>query len=778
MQKAPGAACDACPLRDSVLVHPRGVAGSITLLLIGEGPGRDECRLGRVFVGKTGRYLQRVLDAYGVRKIWLTNAVLCGYENFDPSEVDAVKEAAAQCCRARLIAEIKARQPKAVLTMGALATNIVLGEGAGITRRRGKSQYLQELQVRVVPTVHPAYVLRKPSAYPDFAVDLQKAMNYAMGTIDTRPRKAPPAKVTVDVDEAFRAANASRYTILDLETSGFKPHRHGILCVVLGTEQGVFVLPRMVVYSDAFKRQLANCKTKWVGHGSKFDRSFLKHHLGVTINFTFDSQLGHYILDERPGHDLKELCMRYFEVPDWEANIREHLDHPKTDSYALLPKKVLYKYAAYDGYYTRLLTDHLVEQLRKYPKLAKLVRTLLVPAANALSDVELYGARVDREAVARVDRWLTSETFKLEKELESLGGMRINPRSHKQVAVLLFDELGLPQIRGRHADKHVLAALKDKHPVVPVLRRCRRATKMHGTYVQGLIKRLSPDGRVRSNFLIFGTVTGRLSSRDPNLQNIPSDPDDPLSMMIRNFYIASPGMSLLYLDFRQMELTCLALQSEDRYLVTAYREDRDLHDETAKEIFGPNFTPRERWFAKSVNFGLPYGRRARGLARDTNLPGMSMKQAEVYIKRHFQRMPQALSWTEGIRQLVHTQGFVESVTGRRRRFPMRDKSNFAAIAHMEREAINFTCQSLASDITLTSLINIHRELAGRAHIILTVHDSILLECLETDVQEVAREASRIMVKTARGIAGDLVPFRVDAEVGQSWGAMHPLEMPA
>lgn len=772
MEKVPLAHCDKCPLKTFALVFPRGPAGTAPIVFVGEAPGRDEVRLQKVFIGRSGELLRRCLDAYQLASVaWITNACLCYVPDV------SMKEEASACCRDRLIAEIKAKAPKIVVPLGNIPTHALLGGAVtGISVRRGKIVESAELGTKVLPTYHPAAILRSADLYPDFTADLQKASREVSGEAEAEAKaeERPAAEATMDFAKAFAAAERSPYAILDLETSGFRYVQDKILCVVVGTMEGIFVIQQEVIYTPEFAQALQACKVKWVGHGSKFDRAFLKAQLGVDVIFSFDTQLAHYALDERDTNDLKLICARLFDAPDWEGDITKYLTKPKTDSYALLPKGVLYKYAAYDGWYTRRLTDLMVKRLGKAPAQARLVKELLVPGANALADVEVRGVRIDLARADTVARKWNTELVEIETDVERIVGYKMNLASPRQVATYLFDILGLPQTDGRSTDKDVLAVLATKfdQPVLKLLVKYRHLAKLLGTYIEGAQERVDPNSRLHTNFLLFSTVTGRLSSRDPNLQNLPSDEDDPYGSEIRNLYIASEGMSLAYLDFSQAELRVLATLSEDPWLVNVYQGNRDLHNETAAELFGPNYTSRQRFFAKTVNFGLPYGRTARALAKDVNLPGLSQQLAEEFITRYFERIPGVVQWTSGIKKLVRAQGYVESKTGRRRRFPLRTDD---IILEVERQAVNFMCQSGASDTTLKSLIAIHKELAGRAHVLLTVHDSILLEAPTERIEEVAREGLAIMARTGNEIWGSLVPFKASAEVGDRWGSLAKLK---
>lgn len=249
MSKVALANCDVCPLKANPLVPPRGPSGDAAIVLIGEAPGRDEVRLGKVFIGRSGQLLQRCLDAHQLTDVWITNACLCFVDDVND------KEAASYCCKPRLIAEIRSKHPKVVVPMGNIPTNVLLGGGlTGITAKRGKVVVSVELGTQVLPTFHPAAILRRADTYPDFASDLQKAVAISTGaTVQVGSPKdvMPPAEATADFARAFASAEKGTYTILDLETSGYSYVENKILCVVLGTEEGIFVITPDAVYDPA-----------------------------------------------------------------------------------------------------------------------------------------------------------------------------------------------------------------------------------------------------------------------------------------------------------------------------------------------------------------------------------------------------------------------------------------------------------------------------------------------------------------------------------------------
>ena len=785
--------CDTCPLKGKRQIPGRSAQQGVKVeqarvVFVGEGPGYQETTTGSCFVGPSGQLLQRVLDAYGTKGVWLTNAARCqGRREED-------KTAAAIACYPRLFHELQSLKPSLIVTLGNVPTNVLLGAGQGITKRRGRAVYSKDLECWVLPTLHPAGVLRHPEGFADLSNDIEKAIStdYAnrkpgpvpedfkysiIGWHNAEMQAAEPERLGKHLAILGKDALKSRFVVVDLETSGYDAITDRVLCLVVATDNYVLIVPGYTCYLEEFKEFFGDLlhQVKVVGHNAKFDRKFLTMQLGITVDFTWDTLLGHYAIDERRGgHDLKVLAARLFDAPDWEGDIKRYLRKPGTDSYAALPLNVLYRYAAFDGYYTRKLAVWEINELSKAPKQAALVRDLLMPAANALADIELRGIKIDQNKLVIAAQQLSADLMRIggdkandwDGEMQALVKVRFNPRSTKQIGVILFDQLGLRQYKGRSTAFDVLSRLKGKHPIIGLLLEYRKKSKLYATYVKGLIKRLGPDGRIRTNFLLFGTVTGRLASRNPNLQNIPSEAES--AKLIRGLFVPTDGMTLVHIDFSQMELRMAAMYSKDPYLIDIYERGADLHDQTTMDIFGrEDFTPRERFFAKSINFGLLYGRQAHAIANDVHFPGMNMSKTIAYIERFFRRIPYVVKWIREVQDQALHEGYVETPTGRRRRFPLVTSSTTLDV---ERRAVNFMCQSAASDATLASLIRIHNEMPD-AHILLTIHDSIIFECDIDKSMALALQAKDIMEHTVTDMYSDTIPYRADIEIGPSWGEL-------
>lgn len=777
-RKTPLSRCEDCPLLKNHGVYGRGTPdehGHVDVLIVGEGPGVQEIQRKQVFIGPSGALLWTMMDKYHLGTFWLTNAALCqGYKAKD-------KEVAAECCRQTLLKQIEDKQPRLIITLGNIPTKILLGKGLGITKRRGILVQQQfERLIRILPTVHPAAVLRNGGWLPDFEADFALAERILSSPYPTaqhnygrRISRDASYEVTEDFPRVLKAAEMSPFAVLDVESEGLDIHRHKLLGAVIATESSTFVLPGHVLYSQGFKQAFHACNAKWSGHNAKFDRNILQAQAGIEANFTFDTMLAHYLFDPRKGiHGLKDICRRLWGAPDWEAPIREMLKKKEIKHYGDIPRDILYKYAAMDGFWQYLLTDHLMRKLWADSKRACLFENMIMPAAQALSNAEIRGVQIDRGALARLGPKYKGICDVSLQSMEKIAGKEFNPRSPKQVAAIMFDELHIPMVSGRStAAKTVLLQYKNPHPFVTELLRYREANTIQTRYVKGLGDHLSPLGRVHTSYNLFGTVTGRLSSSNPNLQNQPSRVAS-AKKDIRDLFLADEGMWWSEADFSNLETRMICLLSHDEYLTRCFQEGRDVHGETAAEVWGPNWTKEQRTKVKGIVFGLLYGRSEAGIVRDGRLQ-ISMPEAKRISRIFFAKMPGVVAHNERIKRQVRRDGYIETPTGRIRYFPE------VAIAHTRREwgniyreAINTLPQSMASDATLLSLIELDR-LGFDVRI--TVHDSVAIQGPIDRINNIAKDQCELMQGCAERLYGDLIPIPANAEIGLRWGSLEELE---
>jgi DNA polymerase-1 len=404
---------------------------------------------------------------------------------------------------------------------------------------------------------------------------------------------------------------------------------------------------------------------------------------------------------------------------------------------------------------------------------AGLARTLELPLVPILARMEQAGISLDREALSGVAVRVEAECAGRLAKIESIAGHPVNVNSPPQLAALLFEELGLPVVKrgktGPSTDQEVLEKLAEQHPLPREVIEYRAVQKLKTTYLDTLPLLLGADGRLHTSFHQAGTATGRLSSSDPNLQNIPIR--TPLGAEIRCAFVAPAGHALVSADYSQVELRLLAHVSGDEGLITAFREDADVHARTAAEVFGvpeAEVTREQRSAAKMVNFGIAYGLSAHGLAARL---GIGREEAAGIIDRYFQRYGGIRRYLDETVEKARRDGYVETLFGRRRYMPEITSRNRAAAQAAERAAINMPIQGTAADLVKLAMIRVDARLAEaglRSRMLLQVHDELLFEAPLDEVATVEGLARECM----SGVANLKVPLRVDVGHGPHWGAAH------
>ena len=634
-RKTPLARCEECPLLMRVGMGGRGKVdddGHADIIIVGEGPGREEAVQKKVFMGPSGRMLMSAFDSNAVSSYWITNSSLCFTS--DAKE----KMPSALCCKERLLHELASLTPKIIVTMGNIPTEIVLGKGEGITKRRGRfvETVVEGHKTTVLPTVHPAAVLRTASLGPDFMADFEKAVQFVQPAQDVHVSAPSPYSIPFTVTEDFkhviREAEEGQFAVFDIETSSLDMTQGRIVCAVIATHKGIYIIPEEIVERPDFALAMEQSTANWSAHEAKFDRNFFLYRTGRRVRIKFDSLLGHYLFDERLGiHGLKEICAREYGAPDWEEIVHQYTRQMAVVSYADVPREELYVYAANDGYWQYHLTEDLVKRMGSEPKFCWLMKHLLAPAVNALSDAETRGVLLDQDKLKLLYPKYEQAIAEQESLLYQIAGHKFNPRSTQQVAKVMYDELGIQEVgnEGRStAAKTVLRAIDD-HPFVDALLNYRELYTVLTRYVKGLSEAVSKDGRIHTTFNLAGTVTGRLSSKTPNLQNQPSRKPE-FAKDIRDLFLADSGLLWSDADMSQIEYRLIALFSQDPYLLSCYREGRDLHSEMARDVWGEGFTKANRTAAKTLNFGQPeLGRsKTRSIAGSLNATAHGNQQPE------------------------------------------------------------------------------------------------------------------------------------------------------
>lgn len=396
-----------------------------------------------------------------------------------------------------------------------------------------------------------------------------------------------------------------------------------------------------------------------------------------------------------------------------------------------------------------------------------------LPLCAVLAEMEAAGFFVDRKALYAFGESLNAGIAQLQQSIWNHAGHEFNINSPKQLGTVLFDELLLPYGKktktGWSTNADVLEKLQGKHPIVDEVLEYRMLTKLKSTYADGLLKVISEDGRIHTNFQMTVTATGRLSSTEPNLQNIPVRKK--LGAQIRNMFVAAPGMMLVDADYSQIELRLLAHISGDETMKEAFLSGEDFHTVTASNVFGvplSEVTPILRSRAKAVNFGIVYGISAFSLAQDI---GVYPNEAKAYIDAYLEKYHGVRDYMKQIVETAKAQGYVATIYGRRRYLPELKSSNFNMRSFGERVALNMPVQGTAADIIKLAMVNVHRRLKAeglKARLILQVHDELIVEC----PGEEAEQVRQILTEEMENAAQLSVPLLADAHIGHSWAEAH------
>ena len=455
-----------------------------------------------------------------------------------------------------------------------------------------------------------------------------------------------------------------------------------------------------------------------------------------------------------------------------DVALAAYLADPGHNSYALadLSKRYLASTLPTDCENIALLAVQLREQLKEYEQLA-LYEELELPLAPVLAKMELSGITPDMELLAQLNEDMTARIAQLEKQAMEQAGEEFNLKSPKQLGIILFERLQLPVIKktktGYSTDAKVLEALEGKHPLIATILEHRKLAKLQSTYLDGLKPLVNAKtGRIHTHFQQTVTVTGRLSSTDPNLQNIPTRTEE--GKQIRRIFVPGAGYDyLMSCDYSQVELRILACIAQDELLLDAFRHGQDIHARTAAEVFGvplAEVTHEMRSRAKAVNFGIVYGISDFGLAKQLDV---GRKEAAGYIESYFARYTGVKKYMEDIVAKAREQGYVSTLMGRRRYLPDIRHSNFNLRSFAERTAINTPIQGTAADIMKKAMIDVERALeqAGcESRILLQVHDELVLEVTEDERERVA-ELVRATMQAAASLE---IPLLADVNFGKNW----------
>jgi DNA polymerase-1 len=752
-------------------------------MIVGEAPGAREDETHKAFVGPAGQLLTSLLEEIGLTRndCYITNAVKCR-----PVGNDTPGRAETKICRSTyLAAEIQVLDPPFILSLGNTALQATTGR-SGITKYRGK--VFANGDQRIFPTFHPAAALRSPRYLPTIRADFAAfARLYAGGESGAGATRTKIIRTPAQLRWLIGQLTDPRPTAFDLETTGLEEWTDDAQPVTIGFswEPGTAVVVPLyhpeATWGDPSSviRQLKSVlesHPKLIGHNGKFDARWLAAS-GIFVNVYFDTMLAAHLLDENNSKGLKQLSQLHLGASDYDLG--DEIKQAQS-----VPLKRLCIYNGMDCDYTLQLYSLFRKQLVKEPRLARLYMKLLMPASNALTEIEARGIYVDGRRLQDRTEQADSVLGKLTQYMDKSSG-GINYNSPQQVAQWLFNDLDLPVLEetptGNPSTREgVLFSLEREHKVVKALLKYRKWSKWWTTYLLPWEEKRDGRSRLHTNYLLHGTVTGRLSSRGPNLQQVPRDP------FIRSVLGASPGWIFVEADYSQIELRIAAMIAHEDTMLRVLGSGEDMHTNTAVSILRKlpaDITKDDRviW-GKHPNFGLIFGmgpgrEDSKGGYRDycwDNGIEISYEDASRAYNRFHEAYPRLRSWHERQKRLATRYGRVSNALGRIRHLPDMQSSDQAVRAEAERQAINSPVQSLASDLMLVSLVRLSNDLPSRiARIIGTTHDQLMFEVRDGYVDETCHRIKETMedmawVEKVFG-AQITVPITAEISLGTHWG---------
>jgi uracil-DNA glycosylase family 4 len=764
--------CDNCTLRGNPKVLGYGKEKPL-IVFVGEAPGATEVEKGQPFVGKAGRILHSILNYLGFDDYYLTNTCLCRPpENRNPSKEEIA------CCFPRLLDEIVSLNPKYIVAMGAVPADAVFGET--LKSGRGKILTSKLNDIPGIITYHPAAALypKGETILPYIQGDIEKIIKLASGVYlqewDEDMANPKTTVMTIETDQQMAELIERLYKLpagteiaCDWETTGLSHILDSGFCFGLSWKPGTGVsIPLDFVRYNSKELYNSLADKTLVGYNSfSFDDAWNeKYSIPPT---EIDVQLMHYLLDERPQQrSLENLSMFYLNAPPYESEMMAEYTAKKSEMIQKVPPEVIYNYCGKDVDWTLRLYRVFKEEFKAWDTdTISSLWNLIKAGAKTFADIEDNGFWVDVDRLAtvkeEVELGLEEEIGRLQEITEDKG---FNPRSHKQVQEMLWDTLKLdqPKLHGRknRSANHVTLEALRGEPFVDALLSYRDLYTLYSRYVRDLHEFIDPDKRIRCSYNFDRTETGRLSTTNPPIHQIPRD------SRVRGIFSAPPGNVLIQADYAQIEIRMAAYIAKDEKLTAFLNSGADFHTTMAAQAYQiplDKVSKEQRQAAKGVSFGLLYLMSDKGLMAQTGLP---FSEAREFVTKYKEGMPGVQKWIREIKEIIRTKQIIESPFGRRRRFPLLTEDKLEGLY---REGVNFPIQSGASDLTLTSAIKLHKfinDFYPEAKIVAMVHDSLIIEANAYIANSLAEQVTKIMEATP--FETD-VPFPIDIKISERWG---------
>jgi len=660
---------------------------------------------------------------------------------------------------------------------------------------------------KFIPVINPAMIAFKPEVKKLWDDSKSNIQQYISGQLKVVEIDESMAFGITDSREASRFIIEARdceseYVALDSETTGLYPrdgHMIGISLSYDG-EKGAYINCDCIdATCEALLQQVFDKKIV-VFHNGKFDISWFEYHFKFKFPRFEDTMLQHYLLDENPGtHGLKQLSLKHtkygdYEKPmyDWIDNFRRSNGILKADfTWDMIPFDVMKTYAAMDAVCTFILHGKFKKALDTNKKLTWVYENILKPGCRFLIDAENNGVPFDRQRLVSSQTLMADVIEDAAQKLDEYKEVQaykqatgdFNPNSTKQLRELLFDYIGLAPTGKKtgtgaeSTDAESLGNLAEEHPVPQLILNVRQNVKIKTTYIDKIIPALDRDGRLRTNFNIHGTTSGRLSSSGKlNMQQLPRD-----NPIVKGCMKAKPGNKIVAMDLTTAEVYCAAVLAKDENLKDVFRSGGNFHSNIAKLVFGlpceadkvAELYPMERQAAKAVTFGIMYGAGPQKISwqvtKDSGTE-FTVREAKEVIDDYFKQFSALRKWIDNSQNFIRDNGFIYSFFGRKRRLPNVASKDKGVASHEVRSGLNFLVQSVASDVNLLGAIDAHNEVLEKkipAKIFALVHDSILAEVQEDAVEEYCEILIRNVQKD-RGLSIADCPIGCDFDIGDDY----------
>ena len=758
--------CDKCALhKNGKAVSGEGPKPS-DIMIIGMCPGPEELKQGNPFVGPSGVKLNSALQNAKLNRseLYITNVVKC----FNSPGKELSKTFIRICGDEYLKKEIEEVKPKVIIILGQTACKFF-----GERYITNSHFYEDKYNCYIVVTHHPSRLLR---TYSDkLHLEFKEAFILAKSLVDKKEKKTEATSKyieTISMEDLIPLENEAAY---DLETTGLDFMKDRILSV--GLSNGTYSIG--FPFNDHNKDILGLwIKDKYIiGHNIKFDYKFSKMQ-GIDFTPYFDTMLAHFLIDRDASHGLKEIALKYLHTKMTKGTI--DFDSPLVD----MEERCIY--AANDAYMTyevyHIFKPVIEEQYKG------VFFNIMMPTLEWLANAEFRGIKVNREYLTENLNSFKYRLISIEKEVKEnptvkdfckrYGLEEFNLKSPKQISDLLYNYLNLKTVGLKNTNEETLVKLVYYYPENLFLKKIveyRHVYKSYRTYIQNLLTFSEFDNRIHCEYNQTRVPSGRLSSSEPNLQNLPKDDDDEsdkseLAKILKKAFIPTEGYSLLEIDYKQAEFRALAHYSKDIHMIDMINEGRDIHRVIAAYSYlkkEEDVTDRERKIAKTIVFGLMYGRGSKSIAEQLQIP---IEEANNIKNNFFNTFKQAAKWIYSVQEFAKQNGYIKTLTGRKVGLPFVYSKDKEEVAYALRCAINYPIQGVAADMTNLGgalLYNEFKQKGLESYVIMNIHDAVVVECKKELVNQIKPIIKEMMEAKVKEDLGLRVKLEVDIKEGQN-----------